>query len=506
MRQPGRVSGAPLVTLDAVDVHLWGADILRGVSLRILPGESWALVGGNGAGKSTLLRVIRGDEQPTPATRGRRLYRLGGPASPSPIGARERIALVSPEQQEAYLRRDWDMRAESAVRTGFGGEVWLAADLPPARERRVDEVCALLGIERLRHRSVLSLSTGELRRVLLARALVSRPRLLLLDEPCDGLDAGARRAFLRTLSRLAHLGPPLVLATHRYDEILPAIARVALLEGGRIVDQGTRREVLRRILPPVATATRTPTATRTATRTSTAKGSRGLPRRAEAILRIESADVRLDGREVLHGVDWTVRRGEHWAVLGHNGAGKSTLLRLAVGDEQAMPGGVVARLGLGERASVWEVKARVGLVTPELQARFRADILAEEVVLSGFTSSTGIDFDPTPAQRRRAAAAMRQTGAARLAGRRIHSLSYGEMRRLLLARALVRRPEVLVLDEPMNGLDPHGRAWLGQALSRLAHRGATLILSTHHRGELPAAVTHELELREGRVAYRGRRR
>jgi molybdate transport system ATP-binding protein len=101
---------------------------------------------------------------------------------------------------------------------------------------------------------------------------------------------------------------------------------------------------------------------------------------------------------------------------------------------------------------------------------------------------------------------MRQAGAARLAGRRIHSLSYGEMRRLLLARALVRRPRLLVLDEPMNGLDPAGRAWLGQALSRLARGGATLVMSTHHRPELPAAVTHELELRDGRVAYRGPRR
>jgi molybdate transport system ATP-binding protein len=497
------VSRPPLVTLDGVDVRLWGADILRGVSLELRPGESWAIVGGNGAGKSTLLRVIRGDEQPTPATRGRRRYHLGGVPGPSPIGARERIALFSPEQQEAYLRRDWEMRAESAIRTGFGGEVWLSQELPPARERRVDEVCSLLGIQRLRRRSVLTLSTGELRRVLLARALVSRPRLLLLDEPCDGLDSDARRAFLATLSRLARRGPPLVLATHRYEEILPAISRVAVMEGGRIVDRGPRREVLRRLLPPGPSRTH-PRPGRGAGHPL--PGRSGVEGKGPPLLRIESADVRLDGQEVLHDVSWTVRRGEHWAVTGPNGAGKSTLLRLAVGDEHAMPGGRVSRLGLGERASVWEVKARLGLVTPELQARFRADILAEEVVLSGFSSSTGIDFDPTPSQKRRAADAMRQAGASRLAGRRIHSLSYGEMRRLLLARALVRGPELLVLDEPMNGLDPGGRAWLGQALSRLARGGATLVMSTHHRAELPAAVSHELELRDGRVAYRGPRR
>lgn len=507
----GTTSATPLVEMDGIRVSFGGVHAVDGVHIDVRAGEVVGLVGGNGAGKSTLLRVIRGDEQPTPATRARRRYRLGGARGSSPIGARERIALVSPEQQEAYLRRDWDMRAESAVRSGFGGEVWPSAELTAAQERRVDRACALLGVERLRRRSVLTLSTGELRRVLLARALVSGPRLLLLDEPCDGLDADARRAFLGVLSRLAREGPPLVLATHRHDEILPPIARVAVMEGGRIVDQGPRREVLRRLMPPspltprLAHGGESPLPRRGGGEGNAPRRSGGEGARAP-LLRIDSADVRLDGHAVLHDVSWTVRRGEHWAVIGPNGAGKSTLLRLAVGDEQSMPGGRVSRLGLGERASVWEVKARVGLVTPELQARFRADIPAEEVVLSGFTSSVGIDFDPTPLQRRRAAAAMRQVGASRLAGRRIHSLSYGEMRRLLLARALVRRPQLLVLDEPMNGLDPAARTWLAQVLSRLVHRGATLVMSTHHRPELPAAVTHELELREGRVAYRGPRR
>lgn len=304
-----------------------------------------------------------------------------------------------------------------------------------------------------------------------------------------------------------------MLATHRYDEILPSIARVAVMERGRIVDQGPRREVLRRLLPsarPGRSEARRAERSREAAARSAHPTAPSTPSPSTAtrrtLLRVENADVRLDGHPVLHDVSWTVRRGQHWAVVGPNGAGKSTLLRLAVGDEQAMPGGRVSRLDLGERADVWEVKARVGLVTPELQARFRADILAEEVVLSGFTSSTGIDFDPAPTQRRRAAAAMRQAGASRLGGRRIHSLSYGEMRRLLLARALVRRPELLVLDEPMNGLDPAARAWLSQALSRLARGGATLVMSTHHRSEFPAAVTHELELRDGRVAYQGPRR
>ena len=485
-----------MVTLHRVDVRLGDADVLRGVTLAIREHESWGLVGPNGSGKSTLLRLLRGEVQPTPETRDGRRYHLDGRSTPSPIGAAGQVALVSPELQEAYLRRDWAMRAEDAVRTGFTGEIYLQETPPAEQEERVAEACDLLEIGRLRRRSVLELSTGELRRVLIARALVARPRLLLLDEPCDGLDAAARAGFLALLARLARRTAPLVVATHRYDELVPGLASVAQLERGRIAAQGSRREMLERLGAPASHATAA--STRAA---APAPVSRGRP-----LLQVERADVRVDGHPVLHGIDWTVRRGEHWAVTGPNGAGKSTLLRLAVGDEQAMPGGGVTRLGLGPGAGVWEVKARVGVVSPELQARFRADIPAEEAVLSGLTSSVGIDFAPTPRQRRKAAVKMARLGVRHLAGRGVHTLSYGEMRRVLVARALLRDPRLLVLDEPMNGLDPAARESLSRSLAWMARRGVTLVMATHHREELPPVVTHELELRAGRVAYAGPRR
>jgi molybdate transport system ATP-binding protein len=458
-----------------------------------------ALLGGNGSGKSTLLRLIRGEVQPTPESRSRRVYELdgAGSASASPIGARERIALVSPEWQEAYLRRDWDMTAERAIWSGFTDSVWAEwPDDRPGREERerlVDEACALLDVERLRRRSVLELSAGELRRVLLARALAPAPRLLLLDEPCDGLDEAARAALLEALARLARSGLTLLLATHRPEEIIEEVAQVALLAGGRVVAQGARASVLARL------ATTEPAAPPEPAEVGDAPPG-------EPLLHVENARVRLEGRLVLDGVGWTVTSGQHWLLTGPNGSGKSTLLRLAVGDEHALPGGRVRRLGLGDGATIWEAKARIGIVSPELQARFRADLVAEEVVLSGLTSSVGIDFTPEPATLRVAGAAMARSGAAHLSGRRIHSLSYGEMRRLVLARALVGDPELLVLDEPLNGLDPGARASFRRLLTSLATSGATLVMATHHRDEAPAAIGRELELRDGRVSYRGARR
>ncbi len=487
------MSSAPLVELEDVEVRLGGRTVLSGLSLALRRNESWGLLGANGSGKSTLLRVLRGELWPHHQGGGRRTFHLGGSPEESPIGVRERIGLVSPELQQEYVRRDWDLPVEAAVRSGFTDSVWPPSAATPSEAARIAEVLSEVGAGHLAARSVLSLSSGEARKVLLARALAGRPRLLFLDEPCHGLDAPSRASFLTLVSGVARGGTPVVLATHRMDELVPEITRVAVLHAGRILAQGGRDEVLRRH-GGHRTPTSTPTATSTATATATA-----------TLVHISHADVNVGGQSVLRDLSWTVRAGESWAVVGPNGSGKSTLLRLLVGDEQAMPGGRVARLTLGERASVWDVKARVGIVSPELQARHRADVLAEDVVASGFTASIGVDAPPSPAERAVVARCLARLGVAHLAGRRIHQLSFGELRKVLLARALVRDPELLVLDEPCDGLDPESRAALLADIEALARAGTPLVLVTHHAEDLVPAIGHVLELAGGRAVYQGPR-
>jgi molybdate transport system ATP-binding protein len=491
---------APLVELHDVDVRLGGRPALSGVTLVLREGESWALVGPNGSGKSTLLRVLRGELWPHHEGPGRRAFHLGRGAEVSPVGARERIGLVSAELQQEYLRREWMIPVEAAIRSGFTDTVWPPDPATPAQAQRIAEVLGAFGLGAHAGRSTLELSTGELRKVLLARAIVGRPRLLFLDEPCHGLDAPSRASFLGLVSRVVRGGTPVVLATHRYDELIPEITRIAVLHAGRILAQGERDEVLHRHRPARAALRPAPAAH------TPGAAAPGVERRhGGTVASISHADVRVDGKPVLHDVSWTVEAGESWAVVGPNGAGKSTLLRLVVGDEQAMPGGRVSRLDLGERANVWDVKARVGIVSPELQARHRGDVRAEDVVASGFTASVGLAEEPTPAERARAAECMRRVGVAHLAGRTVHALSYGELRKLLLARALVRDPELLVLDEPCDGLDPESRASFLDAVDGLCRAGAQVVMVTHHEEDLVPSIAHVLELADGRTVYRGPR-
>jgi molybdate transport system ATP-binding protein len=186
------------------------------------------------------------------------------------------------------------------------------------------------------------------------------------------------------------------------------------------------------------------------------------------------------------------------AVVGANGAGKSTFLRLLAGEEQPAAG-TILRLDLGARACASELRGRVGLVSPELQARHRFDATGEAVVLSGFRGTIGLAEEPSRDERARAAAALGRLGIAELASRHLLTLSYGELRKLLLARALAPAPEVLLLDEPLAGLDPAARAWTLAAVEEASARGAAVVAVTHHDDELPHALHRRLSLSDGRL-------
>jgi molybdate transport system ATP-binding protein len=348
---------------------------------------------------------------------------------------------------------------------------------------RVAEAAGELGVAHLLGRSFLELSRGEARRVLLARALVVRPTALLLDEACDGLDAAARTAFLERVSSVARGGTAVVMATHCPEEIVPEIGRVVRLEGGRIRADGPRGH----LLPPDPVSPVPPV--------------RRAPDPGPVRFELAGATVVCGGRTVLADLDWTIRAGERWAIVGSNGAGKSTLLRLLAGEEQPARGRV-DRLGLGPRASADELRGRIALVSPELQARHRLDATGEEVVLSGFAGTIGLAVPPSAAQRARAAAAAEQLRIRDLLGRHTLSLSYGELRKLLLARALAPGPEALLLDEPLAGLDPGARAWVLSALEELGPHGPVVVAVSHHPDELPRSGSR-LRLEGGRLARGG---
>jgi molybdate transport system ATP-binding protein len=213
--------------------------------------------------------------------------------------------------------------------------------------------------------------------------------------------------------------------------------------------------------------------------------------------------VWLDRRAVLRRLNFQVREGECWVVHGANGSGKTSLLRALYGDLGVASQGELRRRGIVPGVPISEFKRRVGYIAPELQSLHGLYLPVLDIVVSGLRSSIGVDLAPAAPERRRALRALARCGASALAGRTARELSYGQLRRVLFARALVGAPDILLLDEPYAGLDAATRAALRNRVERAHSNGATVVMVSHHHAEWPQHATHELELRAGAADYCG---
>jgi len=482
------------VRLADIRLEREGRPILEDVSWTLHPGERWILAGGNGAGKTQLLKLIAGSVWPTPTGREVRRYQWRRELWPTPFEVQDEIAYVGPERQDKYERYGWNHTVEQVVGTGLYRTDIPLNPLDSSDHRRIDAVLGRLAIRHLATRRFLTLSYGERRLALLARALASSPKLLLLDELLNGLDEVNHGRALRWLERTARSRLPWVLATHRVEDIPCTASHALILEKGRIVYRGVlSRAPLERWLDvkhedvaifPVP--------------------GKGRRRQTHPFLvRLTNAAVYLEECPALSGISLEIRPGECWVVHGRNGSGKTTLLRTLYGDHGVAIGGRIERVGIEAGVPLEIFKRRVGLVAPHLQADHPQHLTVAEVVQSGRHASIGLNDPATPADRTAARRSLAFFGLTDLEKRTLRELSYGQLRRVLFARAWVRQPDLLLLDEPFAGVDGPTRRALRRQVEAMVADGAAVVMTTHHRPEWPDCATHELELAGGKARYCG---
>jgi molybdate transport system ATP-binding protein len=490
------------VELKRLHLERGGRVVLRDVGWRIRPGERWVLAGANGAGKTQLLKLVSGAVWPTPTGRELRKYRWRAELWETPYEVQDEIGYLGAERQDKYERYGWNHPVRQIVATGLYRTDIPLNPLRPSDRKKISKVLASLDIEHLADRGFLTLSYGERRLTLLARVLASRAKLLLLDELLNGLDSTNRERALRWLNRTARSRLPWVLATHRADDVPTSATHALVLNGGRVVYRGTiKRAPLAKWLERGATELTFVPSGRAHSRTRPQVPAR--VSRRKPLVTLENASVYLDGREVLQGLSMSVRPGELWVVHGSNGAGKTTLLRTLYGDHGVAVGGTVRRARIVPGVPLEVFKKRVGLVAPHLQADHPHHLTVAEVVQSGRHASIGLNDAPTATDRVAARRALEFFGLAGFARRTLNELSYGQMRRVLFARAWVSHPSLLLLDEPLAGIDTPTAHELLDRIQLLVKRGAAVVMTTHHREEWPAFTSHELEIEDGRTLYCG---
>lgn len=337
---------------------------------------------------------------------------------------------------------------------------------------------------------IITLSSGELRKFQLTKTLFANPRLLIMDNPFIGLDAETRNQLSNLLLMLVHeRDMDITLVLSKTDGIPPYVTEVTEIKDGTALPQCSRDEYYARQQPVPA---------------------RVLPQdKYEALLSLPYKDndydcqrvvdmhqvsIRYGERTILKDLDWTVMNGERWALSGQNGSGKSTLLSLVCADN---PQSYACDITLFDRPrgsgeSIWDIKRHIGYVSPEMHRSYKRNLPAIRIVASGLMDSIGLYAVPDKKDYDTCRWWLDIFGIGHLADRPFLQLSSGEQRLVLLARAFVKDPQLLILDEPLHGLDLWNRRLVKDIIETFCQRrNKTMIMVTHYQEELPAVITHQ---------------
>jgi molybdate transport system ATP-binding protein len=478
------------LSLEGVSVQLGGKQVLKELDLNILKGEQWAITGPSGSGKSVLAHTLMGRHFYSGTIK----YHL-----PDTAGKAVRVAIV--EQQHRFENRSGttDLYYQQRFNASDADQtITVEQELAPyaARETLLSwEWLDLLHIRPLLDRPLIQLSNGENKRVQLAIALLDSPDLLILDNPFLGLDIEGRATLHQIINRTAEKGIQLLLITSP-RELPAAITHIARLNQGewifRDIKQhlGSLPEAEQQIqLDPGILGQLQQLTSQETELFSTA-------------VKMVDVNVHYGEKVLLQHIHWEVKKGEKWNVSGPNGAGKSTLLSLITADNPQAYANEIwlfdRRRGSGE--TIWEIKQKIGFVSPELHLYFDYSATSFEVIASGLFDTIGLFRPLSPEQEQRVLLWMRLLSLDSLRSSRLAQLSTGQQRMILLARALIKNPPMLILDEPCQGLDEEQTKYFRQLIGLLCEAfGTTLIYVSHYREELPDCVDRFLRLDNGSV-------
>ena len=474
----------PVVHIANLNLQYAQKQVLQDLNWSIFPGEHWLIGGKSGSGKSSLARAIVQQVKSTGELTFQFDSQLSLPAIPYYVANWYQFANLEGDRNFYYQQRynkqqtndTWTVYADLL---NFGKKYQL--DFKDA-----EPILEALGFNNCRSTQLIELSSGEHKKLQLVQALWLKPQLLLLDEPYTGLDKQARHSVNQLLDQLAAAGSSLVLISNDRD-VPEAINRYAELVDGQFH----------------------PVASLTAMAVDEARQPKPFPYFLQQQPRVD-ADIMIDlhkvsvgygEKQVLKHVSWQVKAGEKWLLQGPNGSGKSTLLSLLTGDHPQAYANDIYLFGKkrGSGESIWDIKEKIGIISPELHWYFDKQATVWHTIASGFYDSIGWFIQVKYEEKKQIEQLLDFFDLLADKDKLLHTLPLGKQRLALLARTIIKNPQLLILDEPCQGLDRSQTAHFNAVVDELSAYGKTLIYVGHYEAQLPSCIDHRLVLEKGEV-------
>ena len=448
-------------------------------------GEHIAIVGRNGAGKSMFVDLLTGRHPAFPD-----MVRYG---FDEPYDNLKYISFRDTyggdNDRTYFLQQRWNQMEIDEETPTVGQKLeeayQLAGEDTPTRRALQKHLYELFHLEGLLDKYIILLSSGELRKYKLAASLFTNPRVLIMDNPFIGLDAQTRDQLKELMTMLAkEQGLQIILVLAKTDEIPEFITHIVEVKEMKVMPKVAHRG--QSLCNPVANA---PYSQQGQSPCATAA--------PEEVIKFNKVTIRYGTRTILKDLDWTVRKGEHWSLSGQNGSGKSTLLSLVCADNPQSYACDISLFGhqRGSGESIWDIKKHIGYVSPEMHRSYKQNIPAIQIVASGLKDTVGLYVKPNEAEQAQCRKWLNIFGIGHLADRNFREMSSGEQRLILVARAFVKEPSLLILDEPLHGLDDVNRRMVKDRVDEYCQDPEkTLIYVTHYQEELPRCIDHALYL------------
>lgn len=458
--------------------------VLRDLSWTIEKGEHVVLAGKSGSGKSSLAKAIAG------LTKGTGEIQVTYDSSSS---LALKTVYISNWYQFTNLEGDRNFYYQQRYNRHQGHDtLTVHAELMHFAEKEelafadIENKIKSFGFENVQQSQLIELSSGEHKKLQLIKGLWQKPQLLIIDEPYTGLDKKSRNVLNEWLDELANQGVQLLLISN--DQILPSVINsfVQIIDGK--VDQveslaEIKQDALR-------------------TKKELPLFLKAIPDTPyDHVADLKNIVIRYGEKEVLKHISWTVKVGEKWLLQGPNGSGKSTLLSLINGDHPQSYGLDISLFGhpRGSGESIWDIKEKIGMISPEMHWYFDQQATVWHTLASGFYDSIGWFIDVKFHEKKQIEELMDFFDLTDYRDQLLHTLPLGKQRLAMLARSIIKNPPLLVLDEPCQGLDTVQAKYFNDVVDELCQYGKTLIYVGHYESQLPDCIEHRIVLEHGEV-------